>query len=58
MLPKVGETVFITALPLYLPETIPSLPRMAKVVRIDPYPYIVVDINGRKFELYEDDGYE
>ena len=58
MIPKVGDKIIVTALPSYIQELIPSLPKIAEVIRIDPYPYIVVDIGGIKYELYEDDGYE
>lgn len=49
----IGEKVKVTDLSSYRQECQPPLPAIGTVVRVDPYPYIVVDIKGKEFELYE-----
>lgn len=50
---KVGDEVTVIDLSNYLLEFQPKLPVKGKIVRFDPYPYFVVEIDGKEFEVYE-----
>lgn len=58
MLPKVGDKIRVFDLPSYKTKSKPYLPVEADVVEITEYSMVIVEINGKRFELYEDDGYE
>ena len=58
MIPSVGQTIIVYELPSYKREFWPKLPATGTVVRIYPYQYFIVCIDGVEYELYEDDGYK
>lgn len=58
-MPKVGQIVKVKELPSYQRKYWPSLPVIVLVKRIEyDNRVIVVEIDGKDWELYEGDGYE
>tara|TARA_R110000850_G_C9643039_1_gene433523 strand:- start:338 stop:520 length:183 start_codon:yes stop_codon:yes gene_type:complete len=54
---KVGDIIKVFDLPSYSLNAEPVLPVETRIIEITDYPLIIVNIEGRRFELYEDDGY-
>lgn len=48
---KTGDEVLILELSSYVKK--PQTPVMAIIKRVDPYPYVVVEIGGKEYEAYE-----
>ena len=48
-----GDNVYVFSLDNYDTQPSQALPIKTKIVRVDPHPCIVVNIEGREYEVYE-----
>lgn len=55
---EIGDSIKVNELPSYKESSWPSLPIKTRVADITYDQMVIVEIESRRFELYEDDGYE
>ena len=53
-----GDKIKVLSLDSYRAEAQPKLPVITEVVEVTDYPMIIVKIEGKKYEMYEGQGYE